>query len=105
MAFVCLGLLELVHSFNIKSEKSILNSNLFENKFLILSFVLGTILQIGVVIIPGVAKIFDLVPLNGLQWLYTAIISSMPIFIIELQKKVNNVSKSEKLLVDNITNF
>ena len=98
MAFVCLGLLELVHSFNIKSENSILNSSLFENKFLIGSFILGSILQIIVVIVPNIANIFDLIPLNGLQWLYTAIISIMPIFIIELQKKVNNVNSSKKLL-------
>ena len=98
MAFVCLGLLELVHSFNIKSENSILNSSLFENKFLIGSFILGSILQIIVVIVPNIANIFDLIPLNGLQWLYTAIISIMPIFIIELQKKVNNVNSSKELL-------
>ena len=35
MAFVALGVLELVHSFNIKSDESIFKVGIFENKFLI----------------------------------------------------------------------
>lgn len=46
-------------------------------------------MQIIVVIIPGLAKIFKLVPLNKIQWLYTIGISILPIIIIELQKKLN----------------
>ena len=87
MAFVSLGMLELVHSFNIKSEKSILKTGLFENKYLTGAFILGAILQIGVVIIPGVASYFKLVPLTMTQWFYTAGISILPIIIIEIQKK------------------
>ncbi len=89
MAFVCLGMLELVHSFNIKSEQSILKSDLFNNKYLIGAFILGAVLQIGVVLIPGVAGIFKLVPLNSKQWLYTIGISILPILIIEIQKRFN----------------
>ena len=89
MAFVSLGLLELVHSFNVKTESSIFKSGLFENKYLIGSFVLGALLQIVVVIVPYFAKIFDLVPLNKTQWIYTIGISFLPIIIIELQKMLN----------------
>ena len=91
MAFVSLGLLELVHSFNVKSEESIFNRNLLENKYLIASLFAGSFMQIIVVIIPYLANIFDLVPLNKMQWLYTILISIMPIFIIELQKLVNKI--------------
>ena len=91
MAFVSLGVLELVHSFNIKSEQSILKMGLFENKYLIGAFILGTVLQIGVVILPGVASYFKLVPLNGIQWCYTLAISVLPIIIIEVQKKFNEI--------------
>lgn len=89
MAFVCLGMLELVHSFNIKSEQSILKTDLFNNKYLIGAFILGAVLQISVVLIPGIANIFKLVPLNNTQWLYTIGISILPVFIMELQKKFN----------------
>ena len=91
MAFVCLGMLELVHSFNIKSEESIFKVGLLENKYLVGAFILGTILQVGVVLIPPVAKIFDLIPLNQEQWLITAGISLMPIVIMEIQKKINEM--------------
>ena len=91
MAFVSLGILELVHSFNVKSETSIFKVGLFENKYLIGAFVLGVLLQVLVVIIPPVANIFKLVPLNGIQWLYTFGISILPLIIIEVQKKLNEV--------------
>ena len=89
MAFVAIGLLELVHSFNIKSDRSIFKVGIFENKYLIGSFILGTIIQTIVVIIPSLAQIFSLVPLNSMQWIYTILISILPIPIVELQKKLN----------------
>jgi Ca2+-transporting ATPase len=89
MAFVALGLLELVHSFNIKTEESIFKTGLFENKFLVGSFALGSLLQVIVVVVPYFADIFSLVPLNEIQWAYTIGISILPIIIMELQKKLN----------------
>lgn len=92
MAFVCLGLLELVHCFNIKSEESIFKggiASLLENKYLVGAFLIGSILQVGVVFIPTFANIFKLVPLNSTQWIYTAGISIMPVIIMEWQKWTN----------------
>ncbi len=89
MAFLCMGLLELVHSFNIKSEQSIFKIGILENKFLIGSFILGTIVQTTVVLVPALAEIFKLVPLNQMQWMITIMISLLPIPIMELQKKLN----------------
>ena len=91
MAFVALGLLELVHSFNIKSQGSILKKGAFNNKFLIGSFILGALLQVIVVIIPYFANIFSLVTLNQTQWIYTIIISLLPLPIIEMQKWINKI--------------
>ena len=64
MAFISIGLLELVHSFNIKSEKSIFKTGILENKFLIGSFILGIIVQVIVVLIPALANIFNVVKLT-----------------------------------------
>ena len=96
MAFVSLGLLELVHSFNIKSEESIFKTGIFENKFLIGSFILGTLMQVGVAAIPVVAKIFELVPLNMTQWIYVSGISILPLIIMELQKFSNLLLTKQK---------
>ena len=95
MAFLALGLLELIHAFNIKSEESIFKLNIFENKFLVGAFVLGAILQIVVVIVEPIAQIFKLVQLNTTQWLYTIVISISPIFIVEIQKKLNSLRHIE----------
>ena len=89
MAFVSLGLLELVHCFNIKSEQSILKIGIFDNKYLIGSFFLGSLIQIIVVVVPLFADVFSLVSLDRIQWLYTIVISILPIPIMELQKKLN----------------
>ena len=94
MAFVSLGLLELVHSFNIKSEESIFKVGLFENKYLLGAFILGALLQIVVVVIPSVAEVFKLVPLTQVQWMYTFGISILPLVIMEIQKVFNKIEPS-----------
>lgn len=101
MAFVAIGVLELVHSFNIKSNKSIFKVGILENKFLLGSFILGVFVQTIVVIIPMLANIFKLVPLNFIQWGITLLISIIPIPVIELQKKIN-ASRLENV-IDNGT--
>ena len=91
MAFVCLGMLELVHSFNIKSDKSIFKVGIFENRYLIGAFILGSILQCGIVCMPVFTKVFKLVQLNMTQWLCCLVISILPIIIMECQKKINEI--------------
>ncbi len=97
MAFVSIGVLELVHSFNIKSDKSIFEVGIKNNKYLIGSFLIGVVIQTIVVIIPAFAKIFKLVPLNKLQWIITGIICVLPIPIMELQKKMDE-KRCEKIV-------
>ena len=106
MAFVSLGLLELIHSFNIKSDESIFKVGLFENKYLMGAFILGAILQVVVVVIPSVAEIFKLVPLTQTQWLYTFGISILPLIIIELQKmfdKTDSKFENKGILVKRVS--
>ena len=56
MTFFALGTLELIHSFNIKSEQSILENSILENKYLVMSLIAGIIMQIVVIIIPKINK-------------------------------------------------
>ena len=91
MAFVSLSMLELTHSFNVRSEESIFKIGVFKNIYLVGAFALGLILQVSVVIIPQIARIFDVVSLNKIQWIYTILISISPIFILEIQKKINEI--------------
>ena len=64
---------------------------IFENKYLIGAFILGTLMQIIVVVVPQIAEIFKLVPLSNTQWMYTIIISVIPLVIMEVQKKFEEV--------------
>ena len=89
MAFFALSTLELVHSFNIKSESSIFKVGIFNNMYLIGAVVLGLALQTVVIINPTISQIFGSVPLNSTQWLYVILISVLPLIIMELQKAIN----------------
>ena len=91
MAFISLGMLELIHSFNVKSEESIFRVGILENKYLIGAFLLGTVLQLGIVFVPSLVELFKLTELNSIQWLITLGISLAPIVIIEIQKKFNEI--------------
>ena len=93
MAFLSIGFLELIHSFNVKNEKSIFESGLFENKYLVGSFFLGIFIQAIVVVVPAFANVFEVVPLNLTQWIITVVISILPVPVIELQKKIDLKNK------------
>ena len=98
MAFVSLSFLELVHSFNIRSDESIFKVGAFKNIYLIGAVIIGIILGLVVVLVPQVSKIFELVSLNKEQWIYTLLISISPIFIMEIQKAFNRVKFERKEL-------
>lgn len=68
-----------------------LKFGIFSNKYLIGAFIIGVLMQILVVVIDPIAKVFKLVNLNEIQWIYTICISIVPLFIMELQKKFNEV--------------
>ncbi len=91
MAFICLSFLELIHSLNLKSENSIFKVGVLKNWYLIGAILLGIILQLAVVVIPSFSKIFNTVSLNSTQWIYVTLISILPIIIIEIQKKINEI--------------
>lgn len=48
-------------------------------------------MQVTVVVVPQIAEVFKLVSLNKVQWLYTIIISLVPLVIMEAQKKFEEI--------------
>lgn len=87
MCFGVLSLSQLFHSFNIRSEHSIFTIGLFTNMKLVLSFIVCTVLQVSVISIPALAKVFQVTPLNPSQWLYVFILAAMPVLLVEMQKR------------------
>ena len=104
MAFMAIGLLELIHSFNVKSEKSLFKTGIFDNKYLVGSLILGIFVQTVVILIPQIAEIFELTSLNSMQWVITIGISLLPIPVIELQKWFDSKkSKRAEILVKEVS--
>lgn len=97
MAFICLSMLELVHSFNTRSDNSIFSIGLFSNLYILGAFILGFILQISVVTIPCLQKIFNVVQLKGSQWIFVGFVSLLPILIIEFRKKTHEIKYGKQI--------
>jgi Ca2+-transporting ATPase len=90
MSFAVLSLSELFHSFNIRSSHSLSEIGIFTNKKLVYSFIVCAALQMSVIMIPQLAKVFQVVPLSGRQWAITLFLSFVPIIAVEIQKKINS---------------
>ena len=88
MAFCVLSVSQLFHAFNMRSEKSVLNSRFFENKLLVFSLIVGIIMQILVVSVPVFAGVFKVCALPVTAWLVVGILSVVPLAVVELQKAV-----------------
>ena len=79
MAFFTLSSLQLFHSYNIKSEKSIFKQNVFNNKSLNLAFIIGFILQLVVIYTPGLnTNVFGLVALQLKDLLICCLLYTSP---------------------------
>ncbi len=100
MAFATLSISQLVHAFNMRTDKSLFSINPFDNKYLLGAFGIGTLLQFSVIMIPQVATIFKVVPLTAAAWLVVLLLCIMPIVIVELQKASSGsplVSKKKQI--------
>lgn len=91
MAFATLCLSRLAHGFNCKSDRAILFSKrIVDNKFLWGAYALGFVLISGVLLIPGLASIFEVTALTGMQFLIIYGLSLVNILIIQLIKWIKN---------------
>ncbi len=96
MSFFTLAVSQLTHAFNMRSEKSVLNKRLIENKFLLLSFLGGITAQMLIMYIPALRILFNLSPLGPITLLISLILSLMPLVLVEAQKHLNNVISGRK---------
>lgn len=89
MAFITLCGCQLVHSFNVKSSRSILNRNLFSNVYLWGALAAGLFLQVIIMTIPELAYIFKLQRLHLMQWLICIGLCLLTTVICEIVKLVH----------------
>lgn len=88
MAFAVLSLSQLVHAYNMRGEGSLGKLPFCSNKWLLMAFMVGVALQCVVIMMPPLAGIFQVVPLDGEQWLLTAALALAPLPLVELEKAI-----------------
>lgn len=87
MTFAVLSLSQLVHSFHMRSDRPLSDIGFFTNPKLLFSFLICAFLQISVITVPFAAEIFSVTPLSVSAWCVVAILSLLPLPIVELQKR------------------
>ena len=87
MAFATLGLIQLVHAFNVRTgDKSAFSKKFASNKSLLWALLVSGILQIIVIVIPYFNHIFEVSYLNLNQWLWVVAASLSIIPVVEIIK-------------------
>lgn len=86
MAFCVLSLSQLVHSFNMRSEHSVLKLGLFSNRKLVAACGFCAILMVSVVLFPPLSALFQTTALTAFQWLIVAALSLCPLLVVEGEK-------------------
>lgn len=97
MGFATLCLIQLFHSFNMRSSKqSIFASNPFDNHYLNNAFLVGVIMLFAVIMVPFFNGIFDTVMLGLTQWLICVACAVLMIPLVEVQKAILNKIDKDK---------
>ena len=99
MAFAVLAISQIVHSFNLKSnEMSIFKTGILNNKYLIGAGLISLVLMLIVLNVPFVMEVFNIQPLTKEQVGIVAILSIMPLVIVEVFKlfRINTFAKCNK---------
>lgn len=86
MAFCVLSLSQLVHSFNMRSEHSVLKLGLLSNRKLVAACGFCAILMVSVVLFPPLSALFQTTALTAFQWLIVAALSLCPLLVVEGEK-------------------
>ena len=103
MAFVSLALIQLFHSFSMRSQDhSILNRKLFANKYINLSFLIGVALTVFIVVVPGVNKEFGATMLNGMEWGIAIALAFAVIPCVEIYKLIVRIIQKQKAKKDQV---
>ncbi|MGT2948245.1 cation-translocating P-type ATPase [Streptococcus devriesei] len=89
MAFATLGLIQLVHAYNVKSVyQSVFKVGLFRNKLFNWSIPLAFIILMVTIVVPGFNKFFHVAHLSVTQWLAVITGSLLMLVIVEIVKAV-----------------
>lgn len=87
ISFVVLSGSQLILSLAMRSEKeSVFKIGIFKNQKLLGAIFIGIILQISIISIPPIAKIFNVFPLTVKDWLLVSLLAMIPFTFFEISK-------------------
>ena len=96
-SFIVLACSQLFHSFNCRStHESIFSLGFFTNSKLVYATLLSFLLQMSVVYLPFLQTVFKTQPLGWFDWAMILVISSFPLWAMELVKLFNRVAGKGK---------
>ena len=95
MAFLTLSSTQLFHAYNVKSHYSVFDPKSYKNSFMNFAFIVGFVLQILVVYIPGVRDLFEFYPIDFGYFMITIGLSLVMVVIMEVVKLINRI-KAQK---------
>jgi Ca2+-transporting ATPase len=98
--FTTLVLTQLFHSYNFRFEdKGIFRKGIFENKILNLSILGSILLQVALIYVPFLQRIFSTTSLNAYQWLMVLASSIVPVILINLINEIMYyIKRREKII-------
>mgnify|MGYP000963085207 FL=1 len=97
MAFATLGLIQLLHAFNVKSVyQSVFKVGLFRNKTFNWAIPVAFILLMATILVPGFNNLFHVSHLSLTQWLAVIIGSFLIVVLVELVKAVQRALGKDK---------
>ncbi|MBC5628381.1 cation-translocating P-type ATPase [Clostridium sp. NSJ-6] len=87
MSFVVLSGSQLILSLSMRSEKeSVFKIGIFKNKKLLGAIFIGILLQISIISIPPIARIFNVFSLTLKDWLFVSLLAMIPFTFFEISK-------------------
>lgn len=95
MAFIVLGMSELVYAYNSRSKFSLFKIGFFSNKRMNQAFLVSFAVVLLVTLIPPIEVIFKIHPLSLMHWVVVLALSFSPIVIGEISKAVTNSGKQK----------
>ncbi|KXS41690.1 MAG: Ca2+-transporting ATPase [Candidatus Frackibacter sp. T328-2] len=88
MTFATLAFAQLFHTFNLRSKASLMEIGFFSNRYLVIGVVVSILLQLAVLLVPFLQKIFEVITLSGIDWLIIGGLAILPIIIVEIFKQI-----------------
>ena len=90
-AFIVLSLSQIIHSYNMRSDKSLFKIGMFTNKKLNIVNLISVALIAFVIFIPGVVEAFGMCYLSWQCYLIAVCLSLLPLLLMEISKAIGLV--------------